>query len=93
MNMQVLFAFDWSTTSLIYVGPHGLPVAIHANMLVGLGWKFDEAEARKTLPRFDRSQIAGVPVVSPEEQAQIRRVLAGGEAPPHANGGKRGRRG
>lgn len=72
----MIFFFDWSMQSLVYPAPpDGHRVAIHVNALRAIGWTFDEAEARRVLPRYDRSQLTpGVPSKTADE---IRRVLRG----------------
>jgi hypothetical protein len=74
---EVLFAFDHSRQALVFAGPNGQPMGIHVNGLKQAGWNVDEAELRKSLPRFDKPSI-----VTPG-QALDARALA------RLNGGRR----
>ena len=51
--------FSWHTAlgALIMPGPKGTPIAIKAADLRQAGWRFDENETRKSLPRADVSSI------------------------------------
>lgn len=51
--------FSWHTalSALVMPGPAGTPIAIKSADLRQAGWRFDEAEMRKVLPRADVSSI------------------------------------
>ena len=54
----MIFFFDWSTDSLVYPGLDGRPTRISVADLQELGWSFNAADARKTLPRADKSLLS-----------------------------------
>ena len=55
---DLLFGFDSSIGALVYLNPEsGQPQAITCKTLRDLGWKADENEMRKSLPRVDPSPI------------------------------------
>jgi hypothetical protein len=61
---DVFFMFDASRQSLVFGTPQG-PMAIPVSNLKEQGWTVDEADLRKSLPRFDRSTIEVVPGLPP----------------------------
>jgi len=53
----MMFAFDWGARALVYPSERG-PASISVGDLFMGGWKFNEAELRKILPRADASRLA-----------------------------------
>jgi hypothetical protein len=61
---DAFFMYDASRQALVFGTPQG-PMAIPVSKLKKQGWIVDEAELRKSLPRYDRSTIEVVPVLPP----------------------------
>jgi hypothetical protein len=58
--MNALFYFHSAQNAMVFPGPDGKPMAITTKVLRELGWKAEDADMRKALPRFDvpRVQLA-----------------------------------
>jgi hypothetical protein len=53
------FMFNWADRALVYPHPDtNRACSISVDELRAIGWKFNEADLRKTLPRADASRIA-----------------------------------
>lgn len=57
---MILFAYDWSRDALVcFTGPNTPPHVVPVWALKEMGWKADSLGFRKSLPRADKSRIAG----------------------------------
>lgn len=58
---MILYAYDWSRDALVcFTGPTTPPLVISIPDLKEMGWVVDSLALRKSLPRADRSRIAGI---------------------------------
>lgn len=63
----MIFAYDWSQQRLVYPHPvTGQPLAISVGELGQIGWTFRDGDARRCLPRADKSLIQSANMQIPQ---------------------------